>query len=274
MPLILLGGGCTQVVETIPFDSVAAGAAPPCRSTLGVYYLPRALIRFTASKSNGTITASLNRAPNVVADRTQALCLDYLSLPTSRDIITVQRDTDTGLLKSISSDVTDRTPQIINALIATGANLTIAAARTATTPSETIDLEFDPFVQQELLAAKEAMRPYGFCLYVERHSFPSSRLDAAGILAAGRRWCSTERPPEYFDPAESFAALPVPSEATRSGVLYRPNMVQNIVILQKTDPFGPGPGSSIKPSASRCQMPRRCFPCRCGARCSRSARPP
>lgn len=243
--LALIASACTEVVGTIPIDVAAYGPEPVCRSTLGAYYLPRALIHFTANKddSTGIITGSLNSPPlNMVPDRLQPLCLDYLSLATAQDIVTVQRDPSTGLLATISSDVTDRTPQIINTLVATAENVTIAAARQASlTTSDALDIEFDPFVPPELEAAKLAMRRFGFCLYVEGHSFFTAGLDAEHVLAAGQNWCSAPRMPAYSDPAERFSALPVPPETMRSGVLYRPNMTHKIVILYKKDPNGPGP---------------------------------
>jgi hypothetical protein len=241
----LIASACTEVVGTIPVDVAAYGPEPVCRSTLGAYYLPRALIHFTASKDDtaGTVTGALSSPPlNMVPDRTQPLCLDYLSLSTAQDVVTVQRDPSTGLLASISSDVTDRTPQIINSLVATAENLTIAAARQASlTTGDTLDIEFDPFVPPELAAAKVALRRFGFCLYVEGHSFPAVAGDAQQMLARAHQWCDAPGLPPYPDPAERFSALPVPPETMHAGVLYRPNMTHKIVILYKKDPNGPGP---------------------------------
>jgi hypothetical protein len=243
--LLSLVSACTQVVETIPFDSESTGTDPACRSPLGAYYLPRGLLRFSATKTDMTITGTLSTTVNLVPDRTQALCLDYLSLPTSRDVVTVQRDPATGLLTGLSSDVTDRTPQIINTLIATGENLAIAAGRTGTTgtptTNETLDIEFDPFVYSELMAAKRAMQRFGFCLYVEGYSFPSASHSSGASLVAAQRWCSARYPPAYQNPSARFSSPPVAPEIMRTGVLYRPNMTQKIVLLQKADPDGPGP---------------------------------
>jgi hypothetical protein len=238
---------CTQVLETQTFIPAPDGAVPVCQSTLGAYYLPRGLLRLKVTTDGKTITSQdggLETAINMVADRAQAFCLDYLSLPTTQDVITVQRGTN-GLLQNITSDVTDETPAIVQSLVAAGENFTIAAARsgelTPAAAGESIDVEFDPFVWAELIEVKRALRRFGFCIYVEGYSFPTRGLGPAQTLKAGREWCSRERVPEPVDPNMFFSTLPVPPEAMGHGVLYRPNAVHKVVILRKPDPFGPGP---------------------------------
>ncbi|HEY1544323.1 MAG TPA: hypothetical protein VGG01_18130 [Xanthobacteraceae bacterium] len=240
---------CTQVLETQTFIPAPDGPVSVCQSTLGAYYLPRGLLRLNviasaADKATTITSGGLDATINMVADRAQAFCLDYLSLPTAQDIITVQRGSN-GLLQSITSDVTDETPAIVQTLAATSENLAIAAARsgelTAASAGESIDVEFDPFVWAELIEVKRALRRFGFCIYVEGYSFPTRGLGPAEALKAGREWCSRARVPEPVDPSMFFSTLPVPPEAMGHGVLYRPNAVHKVVILRKPDPFGPGP---------------------------------
>jgi hypothetical protein len=255
LPLLLLSA-CTQVIETTPFDVTAYGPEPACHSSLGAYFLPRALIHFTASKDGTATSGTLDTNLNLVPDRAQPLCLDYLSLPTAQDIITVQRDQSTGLLTSISSDAVDRTPQIVNALVATGANIAIASARsgqtTTTLTTDTLDIEFDPFIYVEMAAAKKAMRRFGFCLYVEGHSLPTG-FDPREASADAQRWCSIDGLPPYQAPALEFAALPLAPDAMGKGVLYRPAMPMKLVILRKKDPDGPGPWTLFQ--VRRVEMP-------------------
>jgi hypothetical protein len=244
--LTLFAAACTEVVGTMPIDVAADGPGPVCHSTLGAYYLPRALIHFTASKddaSGSPVTGTLGPLPlAMVPDRMQPLCLDYLSLATSQDIVTVQRDPSTGLLTSISSDVVDKTPHIVSSLVATAENLALAArSASLTTTNDSLDVEFDPFSPPEMEVVKGAMRRFGFCLYVEGYSFPAAGLDTQRMTMAAQRWCDTNGLPPYENPAERFSALPVPLETMRAGVLYRPNMTHKIVILYKKDPNGPGP---------------------------------
>jgi hypothetical protein len=239
---------CTEVVETVPLTVGPLPYGPTCHSAFGAYYLPRALLHVTATA--GTDTNTLDTSPlaaslTVVADRTQPLCLDFLSLPNSQDIVTVQRDPkDPALLASISSDVTDQTPQIVTSLIQTGENLAVAArlAPTGTTlPADTADLEFDPFNWDELVTAKKALRRFGYCLYIEGFSFNIRSRDPAHLLAAGRAWCDQANPVPPAVPTDEYSALPIAPEVMSSGVLYRPNITHKVVILRRRDPGGREP---------------------------------
>lgn len=254
LPLVVaaaLCNGCTQVIETFPIESDGS-PAPLCHSALGYYQLPRSLLNISATANpapGATSTSPLAVNPPTVtftaatipvADRRQGFCLDYLGLVTSEDIVTVQRDNQ-GLLTSISSNVTDRTPQIVQNFIATGENLAIAAARDArlTAPTtDTLSMQFDPFLWEDLMAAKVALRRFGFCLYVEGFSFPTYGLSASGLRDAADRWCSTEasRTPLYENPLYTLATSPVSPGAMRTGILYRPKMAYKVVILRKVDP--------------------------------------
>jgi hypothetical protein len=242
--------GCTQVIETFPIETDGS-PAPLCRSALGYYQLPRSLLNISAianpapntpgtsplAANPPTVTFTATTIP--VADRRQGFCLDYLGLATSEDIVTVQRDNQ-GLLTSVSSNVTDKTPQIVQAFIQTGENLAIAAARDAkTAPTvDTLTMQFDPFLWQDLMTAKVALRRFGFCLYVEGFSFPASGLSPAALRDAADRWCSTEagRTPPYENPLYTLATSPVSPEAMRTGILYRPKIAYKVVILRKADP--------------------------------------
>lgn len=241
--------GCGKVIETKPYEASALGYAPTtCRSTLGAYYLPRALLSLSVESSaesggeTGRLTANLSVLPTtMVADRAQPLCLDYLASPTSDDIVTVSRG-EKGLLDKITSNVYDKTPEIADKLIQTAQQIAIAAGRSQTTTDaqihDKLDLQFDPFVWEEMITAKTALRRFGYCLYVEDHSFPVHGLSAAAVQAAAERWCSASVPPRHRDSGEAFANLPVPPEVMSYGILYRPNIAHKIVIMRKRDPSG------------------------------------
>jgi hypothetical protein len=264
-PLVAAGCGaialsmlaaCTNVLETSALDPDGP-YGPTCRSTLGAYYLPRGLLGLQARATADAMTLTVRSPVVMVADRTQPLCLDYLSLPTARDIIAVQRDPN-GLLTSISSDVTDRTPEIARTLIATGENLFLAAARTSEFDvaqlNDSLDVDFDPFNWEELIAVKKALRRFGYCIYVEGVTFPVVPGDPAQAITAGQNWCSAATPPRPHHPAfESFAALPVSPDVVARGVLYRPNMTHKIVILRKNDPGGREPWKLFQ--TRRVEMP-------------------
>jgi len=247
---------CTGVVETAPLvmEHGALGYAPTCHSTLGAYYLPRALLRITAQSNGTTLSGSVEPAQTFVADPAQTFCLDYLALPNSHDVVTVQREVN-GLLTSISSNVVDKTPDIAKSLIAIGENIALQAGRSGGVAgaNETLDVEFDPFVWNELMAANRGLRRFGFCLYVEGHSFPTLGLSPAQLVAAGQQWCDTSNPAFYRPRRDELAALPVPVEVMKTGVVYRPNLPHKIVVMRKSDPGGPGKWSIFQ--TKRVDMP-------------------
>jgi hypothetical protein len=226
---------CTKVVESVPLEYAASENGLSCHSALGAYNLPRALLSLSVSSNGATITPPTVK-PKMIADRAQTFCLDYLAAANADDIVTVNRD-QRGLLTSISSEVKDKTPEIAKALIETASNVAIAAGRQTLDVAgrEQLDLDFDPFVWNELMMAKRALRRFGFCLYVEGHSFSVHGLSAAGLRAAAQRWCSTEQPRPFLKD-DTLATLPVPESVARTGVLYRPNIAFRVVILRKNDP--------------------------------------
>jgi hypothetical protein len=255
---LMAAGGCTRVVETAPLHETAYGYGPTCHSALGAYYLPRAVLNLTVQVEAESVprrTWMSEITPTPSADRAQTFCLDYLAAATSEDIVTVERSPQ-GLLLGVSSQVTDKTPEIAQKIIEIGENLAIAGARQGVLeaqPGDKLTLQFDPFNWHELMAAKTALRRFGFCIYVEGHSFPVDGLDAAGLRIAGERWCAAQHPPLYEHPATAFAALPVHPELMRTGILYRPNVGHKIVVLRKADPGGRGPWQLFQ--SKRVEMP-------------------
>lgn len=249
--------GCGRVVETSGLVPGPMGYGPTCHSSLGSYYLPRGLLRIKAQAGATSIaSAGLEADVTMVADRDQPFCLDYLSSPTSDDLIVVKRDPK-GLLVGVTSEVEDKTPAIANALIETAEAAVIAAARAAALEAagagDRLDVEFDPFVWQELLTVNRALKRFGFCLYVEGRTFPIDGLDPAAIVTAGRQWCALENPPVFIPPGDEFAALPVAPEVMRTGILYRPNIAHKIVVLRKSDPTGRRPWQIYQ--TKRVEMP-------------------
>jgi len=235
LALVAVAAACTKVVESVPLEFAASHGQTTCHSALGAYYLPRALLSLSVS-SDGTKITPPTVKTKMIADRAQTFCLDYLAAPNSDDIVTVSRD-NSGLLTSITSEVDDKTPEIAEALIETASNIAIAAGRQTIDVAsvEQLDLDFDPFIWDELMMAKRALRRFGFCLYVEGHSFSTRSMSAARLRAAAQRWCSTAHPQAYVRD-HTLATLPVPESVARTGVLYRPNIAFRVVILRKSDP--------------------------------------
>lgn len=256
LALSLSAAACTRVVETGGLAVPATGYAPTCRSTLGAYYLPRALLKLNVTAGPTTIsTAGLNASTTMVADRAQAFCLDYLAQPNSEDVVTARRD-EHGLLSVVTSSVTDKTPDIAKSVAAIAENIAIQNGRDAAAgePVDTLDLEFDPFVWRELDLANKALRRFGFCVYVEGHSFAASNgASPAQAVSEAERWC--EKPWPYHPRSDELARLPVPPETMRTGILYRPNAARKIVVMRKTDPGRRGARHWTLYQTRRVEMP-------------------
>jgi hypothetical protein len=253
--------GCTGLVETTVIDSPGSLSSPSCQTALGSYYLPKAVLTIKATSNPAAKPPTITVDPlavATVADRDHLYCLDYLSSPTSKDALTVNRN-EKGLLQSINSNVEDRTPQIAIALIQTAENLAITASRegtaqTQTLPPDTVTLQFDPFAWRDVVLVKKALRRFGLCLYVEGFSFPTEGLSQAQVRTAAGRWCATDQPAPYMHPLYQLATSPVPPDLMRRGILYRPKTAYKIVILAKADP-----GSATAPwelyQTQRVEMP-------------------
>lgn len=228
---------CTRVVETVPLEQSALSYGPTCNSPLGAYYLPKSLLKLKATAGDTAIKLD-TFAKVSTADRTQLLCLDYLSSPVSDDVVRVTRSPN-GLLEAVTSRVVDKTPDIFEKLVEIGANLAITAGRSSAVRSgETLEIEFDPFNWVEVSVAKAALRRFGICVYIEGYSFQVDGLTPAAIRKAGERWCSTGQPTQYESEALYYSSLPIPSQIMQTGILYRPNVSHRVVVLRKNDPDG------------------------------------
>lgn len=233
---MLILAACSRVIETSgPIDPRAPAWDPACYSALGYYFLPRTMLSVNATADPTAASQIATISSGVYADRSQAFCLDYLSLPTSADAVTVKRN-ERGLLLSISSAVEDRTPEIAAALVQTAENFTIAAGRTVSVPGpqpDKLTIQFDPFVWDDLIMANEGLRRFDFCIYVEGFSFPIKGLDSERARRAASSWCSA---PYRYDPrVYAFADLPVAPELMRQGILYRPLASHKVVLLHRKE---------------------------------------
>ncbi len=248
--------GC-GVVETDPISpKPVAHHLPSCRTALGAYYLPRRLLSLHVTAAADQISfQGLDLPPLMAADKRQPFCLDHLSLPNSRDILTVERDPGTGLLLSLSSEVEDRTPEIAKKLIATGENLAVAALRSGAlqtvSDKDELHVDFDPFDWQEMTMVKRALKRFGYCVYIEGEMF-NSAADAKSMFNAGANWCSGADVAPTTRWFKRSRVLPVPEDATVTGVLYRPNIPYKVVVLRQKDP-GRGPWTIFQ--TKRVEMP-------------------
>ena len=229
---------CTTVFETGSLNQTEGIA---CRTSAGAYYMPRVLVRIALKRAELGRGFQLDKeTPKyvTVADRRhQPYCLDYLASPTSKDVIAVDRGTN-GLLQKVYSNVKDRSTQIALTLIETGALFAKAGLRSGVLgagPQETVDLTFDPFDPQEMSEINRALRRFGFCVYIENHSFEDGAINP-------QAWCSDPNQERHVNQYNMLlATTPVVPEAMNTGILYRPNATHKLVIRRKSDPTGREP---------------------------------
>lgn len=237
LPLCALLGlvlaGCVKMVESSPGALSSESGGLGCRTSLGAYYLPKAIINVSATADPASHVITFDETKfraNLIADRKAPYCLDYLAVATADDLITVQRTPD-GLLQQVTSDATDRTPEIANKLIDTASNFVVATARSAqfggpATPAK-IDLDFDPLDPDDLARANRALRRFGLCVHVDGIGYSDDSPE---------RWCANPRAPARDLPVFKGAVEPVAQEASRTEVLYRANRKYQVSLYKQVDP--------------------------------------
>jgi hypothetical protein len=247
LSVALLAGlpGCTAMLETrVLTDADAPGA---CLNAAGAYFLPKKLLTVQVL---GLTEQVAGQPPNPlrgygidiqddwksVADREQGYCLDYLGSVTSRDEIGIARTPD-GLLQRVYSRAQDKSVEIAKVLIDTAFLGGAAAGRQGLlkgTKEYAGPFTFDPFDPYDAAKINAALRPFGYCVFVEGLSFP------LGVPPAS--WCES---PKVLTMVATKApplvdALP-PVEVSRRGVLYRPNVTRTLTVMRKADPYGRDP---------------------------------
>lgn len=231
LALVLLAVGvasCTKMVQSTPGADAFVSTGATCSSSLGAYRLPKKLlhVKISPDPAKGSITfEDTSFEAKTVGDPKFSYCLDFLGSVTSEDAITVKRGAG-GLLESITSNATDRTPEIAAKLADTAANVALIAARSGlmATPTHPVTLDFDPFDPEDLATANEALYAYGYCVFV------------SGTIQRPEHWCGLRRKPRLRDPVYEAAQLPPSAEAARTEVLYRANQTYDVHVMRKADP--------------------------------------
>jgi hypothetical protein len=232
----LVATGCTTVFESgrVPVNGLA------CRTTAGAYYLPKVLVRLSVSKDSAgpgfKLDTGIPEFTTVADRRHQPYCLDYLASPTAKDVIGVQvgqQGHANGLLQRVTSNTEDRSKQIAINLIQTAENVTLSAFRKAKLgagagATETGDFTFDPFDPQEMTEVNRALGRFGFCAYIENHSFPIESISP-------QAWCSSPAQERYVNSYNvMLATTPADPGAMNSGILYRANATHKLVIRRRS----------------------------------------
>lgn len=247
----LVMAGCSMAVMDSHF--VAPISEGECVSALGGYYLPKKLIRVMVTET--AVEPPANRGkpgkpnqrraiaidePIAVPDRAQPFCLDYLESAASIDRIAVERDPGTGLLKRVFTRVTDTSKEIaLKALqaveiIATknpNIGMRSFSIRAGEDANVVANFTFDPFVREEAAIANVRLTELGFCVYIHGATFD--------LAIPTDVYCN-----DPYRHTQSYAMLKAPppprpiavQEASKRGIVYRPNLNQELVVMQRPEP--------------------------------------
>jgi hypothetical protein len=239
---VALTAASCAVMDSHP---VAERSEDGCSSALGAYYLPKKLIKVAVNET-GTKTKAKSKQrsiaigePIAVPDRRQAFCLDYLESGTSVDRIAVKRDAN-GMLERVYTKVSDKTKDIalkvlqtVGAAVTRSPTLRSAGVSAIADTTTIVQLTFDPFNRFEASMANARLTELGYCVYIAGATFDRE--------IAPEAYCSN---PARYDAAEMFvkaprAATPAPAvlrEASTRGIVYRPNLNRELVIMQRPEP--------------------------------------
>lgn len=263
-----------------------------CKSSTGAYYLPKSLItvrvdkKFAADtytydishgyrKSDGeeeTTGTDPNKklAENLVrtvADRRHQYCLDYLSNIFAADHINIRRNNH-QLLERVFSNVRDQSVTIAEKLIEAGGLLAAslgpgAGGRStfdnATPENQTVrvaEFEFDPFEYGEITEVNNALRPFGYCVYLKRNrdKFVPTWMDEQ---------CKGQ-PEHPSKTGKSYSGMSIVNDSKevtkrlQNGILYKPLLTHTLIVMRKRDPESSLPWKIH--SAQRVKMPNAAPP--------------
>jgi hypothetical protein len=246
--IALAVAGC-EMLTTIPIQDVYGET---CKSAAGAYFLPKKQILFKIKQANDNgpyVLDFTGTAP--VAERNRIYCLDYLGSALSDDTIHVNRDAN-GLLSLINSVADDKSKKIAETLIETGI---IAATGNPTFGFRSVKIKvdastfilaeynIDPFNREQLAAANATIGPtYGYCVLVDGYTVHPDDHQAYcdnPLIVMG---AAMGRAPVFKAPPLQVDLPPLPPDAGMKGILYRPNLSHELVILRRRDP-----GSRKKP---------------------------
>lgn len=210
-----------------------------CAKNSGAYYLPKKVLRVQVYK-NATrgFGLQVEDALTSVADRSRLYCLDYLASLTSRDEIGITRS-EQGLLRRIYTRADDKTVDIVKDVIDIGLLAAANQGRALVfgTNADVLigDYTFDPFDPEQAAMINAALRPHGYCVFIQGYTFPSS--------ISPHQWCERPQVGQAVLKAPALEFIIPPVEASTRGVLYRPNMLHTLYVLRKSDPYGRRPWS-------------------------------
>jgi hypothetical protein len=238
-----VAGGC-QMLQTIP---IVDASGEICKSASGAYFLPKKQILFSIKRDDDTSPYDFSfDGTRSIADRQQSFCLDYLGSAFAEDTVHVSRNFD-GLLTIISSVADDKSKQIVENLIEVGVigatgnpNFSIARSVKIKKQQDTFilaDYQIDPFDLEQLAEVNAAMAStYGYCVLIEGHTIHPADIQAYCNNPRGRTTNTGGRTVPLKAPPARVELPPLPSDAAMKGILYRPNLTYEMIVLRRRDP--------------------------------------
>ncbi|TWT06126.1 hypothetical protein [Reyranella sp. CPCC 100927] len=201
---------------------------------IGYYSLPRALVTLEITQNGDAINAAITE-PFYAADPAHKYVLNYKSSPLSADTIEVEFESNSTLLKKISTTTEDKTDEIILAAVKSFVGILESGDVTKQATSTVIArLTFDPVDPAERTAALAEANKF-LRNFLRFRKFGAAKMSDMVGDWCGIRGASTESTcdsdswpiklavsvPGDVDPAPRSAAVSVPPDCTK-GICYRP----------------------------------------------------
>lgn len=257
---LLVLAACSNVMESshLALGFSATGERQTCRSALGSYSLPKAMLHVKVQRTDAAVELASFDAENTLVevvrrpDPSLVFCLDYLNSPTTADAVTVKKwpsspapndKPPSSFLGAVTVNSTDQSVYIINAILR---SLFILVTRDPdfgkprmgpVQNAVVADLEFDPFDLREATLANERLRRLGYCLVLEDYMFDRRLFSVDRYCNAPEQ--AAHRPTMVVKAYQR--AMVEPADPLLPGLMYRPRHPYRLAIYRKADPGGRGP---------------------------------
>ena len=238
---VALLGGCNAITST---QINSFETRQPIADGIS-YFLPKSMLR-------ATVVEAADKSRNIIVEKfdTQDETLHFLASvhlsAFSSDIINIET-TNSGLLKAVTTDLTDQTVENVEKFskllfssitgVPTTENRKLPDG--AGIPAATLlSIEFDPFVPGQLVDANQKLAKYGYCIVVAGESNPLPGNVCERVL-------SNADDTQFESPYGSFVA------AHSHGLYYRRPIYERVHIFRKKSDGYSEVWSSVETFANR-----------------------
>ncbi|MDX2155976.1 MAG: hypothetical protein SFW09_05625 [Hyphomicrobiaceae bacterium] len=247
--LALLATACSMASSTLMDADRKIG----CKKQGGAYYLSRTYIKIIVdeypdpylkeeTRKAGREKSAFIReiTQSVKQDRRYPYCLDLLASPTSDDTFVVVRSSKL-LLEKIASTADDKSVEIGRTLIKTlfaglshdpqfgEAPASRSLVRSQLSATKRVEIEYDPFDEDQAAVANDTLRDYGFCLVLESERFSKAGRSVNDYCDRPLQGLRREK---HILKASAEREPDMPAAHTQ-GVYYRPRLPYNYLLLVK-----------------------------------------